>query len=85
MRPNQKDSDSLPEYEVLDRILELYLEGGQTPGQIAAAGFPLAEVQRIVRLVEGSEFKRRQSPTGLKVSSCLLGTDRALPITNRFR
>lgn len=85
LRPKQKDSDSLPEYEVLDRILELYLEGGQTPGQIAAAGFPLAEVQRIVRLVEGSEFKRRQSPTGLKVSSCLLGTDRALPITNRFR
>jgi NAD+ synthase (glutamine-hydrolysing) len=81
LRPDQKDTDSLPPYEVLDPILEAYVERYETPEQIAKAnGFPLALVQQVVRLVERSEYKRQQAAPVLKVTSKSFGMGRRFPI-----
>jgi NAD+ synthetase len=81
LRPDQKDTDSLPPYEVLDPILEAYVERYETPEQIAQAhGFPLELVQQVVRLVERSEYKRQQAAPVLKVTSKSFGMGRRFPI-----
>ena len=85
LRPNQKDSDSLPPYEVLDPILTAYVEEDKSIEQIIAADFPEADVKRAARLVDASEYKRRQSPPGIKITLRAFGRDRRLPITNRFK
>ncbi len=84
LRPNQKDSDSLPEYDVLDQILAAYIEHDYSTAEIIAQGFDEATVRRVIRLVDRNEYKRRQSPPGLKVTTKAFGKDRRLPITNRY-
>ena len=84
LRPDQKDSDSLPDYETLDAILRLYLEERLSPAEIVARGFEEAVVNRVVRLVRISEFKRKQSPFGLRLSTSLFGCDYCMPCTDRF-
>lgn len=84
LRPNQRDEDSLPPYPVLDAILAAYIEGLRSPGEIAKLGFDPRTVERVIRLVDGSEYKRRQSPPGVKITPRAFGRDRRLPITNRW-
>jgi len=84
LRPNQKDSDSLPPYEVLDPILKLYVEDDRSVAQIIALGHDEATVELTARLVDRSEYKRRQAPPGIKITTRAFGRDRRLPITNRF-
>jgi NAD+ synthase (glutamine-hydrolysing) len=85
LRPDQKDTDSLPPYEVLDPILHAYVEEDRAPAEIAALGFDEALVRRVCRMVDASEYKRRQAPPGVKITPRAFGRDRRLPITNRFR
>ncbi|MEV7925493.1 NAD+ synthase [Kitasatospora sp. NPDC088779] len=85
LRPDQKDSDSLPDYDLLDSVLARYIEGDEGRDAIVAAGFDPAVVDRVVRLVDTAEYKRRQYPPGPKVSVKNFGRDRRLPITNRWR
>ncbi|MBN1151884.1 MAG: NAD+ synthase [Dehalococcoidia bacterium] len=84
LRPNQKDSDSLPPYEVLDPILKLYVEDDRSVAQIIALGHDAETVERTARLVDRSEYKRRQAPPGIKITTRAFGRDRRLPITNSF-
>ncbi len=81
LRPDQKDSDSLPPYEVLDPILEAYVENNASIAQIIAMGFEEATVKRVAGLVRRSEYKRRQAPPGPKVTRCAFGRERRYPIT----
>jgi len=85
LRPEQKDIDSLPPYEVLDPILTAYVEEDKGIEQIIAMGIDEQAVKRAARLVDGSEYKRRQSPPGVKITPRAFGRDRRLPITNRFK
>ncbi len=85
LRPDQRDDQSLPAYEVLDPILEAYVEDDRSIDEIVAMGFDPAVVQRIVRLVDLAEYKRRQTPPGARVSIRAFGKDRRLPITNLYR
>lgn len=85
LRPGQVDTDSLPDYDLLDTVLDLYVEGDQGRDAIVAQGFDPAVVDRIVRLVDTAEYKRRQYPPGPKISRKGFGRDRRLPITNRWR
>lgn len=85
LRPDQLDSDSLPPYEVLDAILERYIEGDSSLKRIVADGFDAITVERVADMVDGNEYKRRQSAPGVKITTKGLGRDRRLPITNRFR
>jgi NAD+ synthase (glutamine-hydrolysing) len=85
LRPDQRDEDSLPPYEVLDRILEGYVELDRSREQLIAQGLPEADVDRTVRLVDLAEYKRRQAPPGIKISARAFGRDRRMPITNRYR
>ena len=85
LRPDQKDQDSLPPYEVLDGILQRYMEDDQSIEQIIAAGFAPADVERVTRLIKVNEYKRRQSPVGIRVTHRSFGKDWRYPITNRFR
>ncbi|MFG3493829.1 NAD+ synthase [Streptomyces sp. NPDC047928] len=85
LRPGQVDTDSLPDYDVLDRILELYVDRDQGKDAIVAAGFDVELVARTLRLVDTAEYKRRQYPPGTKISAKGFGKDRRLPITNRWR
>ena len=85
LRPDQKDEDSLPPYEVLDRILEGYVEEDLGRDQLVARGLPAADVERVIRLVDRAEYKRRQQPPGIKVTTRAFGRDRRMPITNRYR
>ncbi|TAK23383.1 MAG: NAD+ synthase [Chloroflexota bacterium] len=85
LRPNQRDSDSLPPYEVLDPILEAYVERDLSVDEIVDAGFSPDVVRRVARLVDFAEYKRRQAPPGVKVTSRAFGRDRRLPITNGYR
>ena len=81
LRPDQKDSDSLPPYEVLDAILEDYVEESHTAEQIASdRGFDIALVRRVIRMVERSEYKRQQAAPGLKISAKAFGYGRRFPI-----
>jgi len=84
LRHNQRDTDDLPEYAVLDPILKLYVEEGKSPEEIAEAGHPKETVDRVVRLVEKSEFKRRQAPVGLRVTTKAFGTGRRFPIARKL-
>jgi NAD+ synthase (glutamine-hydrolysing) len=85
LRANQLDSDSLPPYEVLDPILQAYVEGDRSPEEIVAEGFPAGVVQRVVEMVDRAEYKRRQAPPGVKITRRAFGRDRRPPITNRYR
>jgi NAD+ synthase (glutamine-hydrolysing) len=84
LRPNQQDTDSLPPYEVLDPILHAYVEESWSPAEILAAGFEPEAVRRVVQMIDRSEYKRRQSPPGVKVTPRAFGKDWRLPITNGF-
>ncbi|MFF2012461.1 NAD+ synthase [Streptomyces sp. NPDC058195] len=85
LRPGQVDTDSLPDYEVLDRILELYVDRDQGLAEIVEAGFDPVLVAKTLRMVDTAEYKRRQYPPGTKISPKGFGKDRRLPITNRWR
>jgi NAD+ synthase (glutamine-hydrolysing) len=84
LRPDQKDSDSLPEYELLDQLLTRYVDGDQGSAALIAAGFDSALVMRVIAMVDKAEYKRRQYPPGTKVSSRAFGKDRRLPMTSRW-
>ena len=85
LRPGQKDSDSIPEYEILDQILELYIDKGGDASAIIKAGHEKSLVERIIQLVDRAEYKRRQYPPGPKVTPIAFGKDRRLPMTSRWR
>ncbi len=84
LRPDQRDSDTLPPYEVLDPILKLYIEEDLSLDQIVKKGFSRALVKKIISLVDASEYKRRQAAIGIKITPKAFGKDRRMPITNRF-
>jgi NAD+ synthase (glutamine-hydrolysing) len=85
LRPDQRDSDTLPAYETLDPILASYVEDDRSIRQMIAMGFDERMVRRIVAMVDRSEYKRRQAPPGIKITHRAFGKDWRLPITNRFR
>lgn len=85
LRPNQKDEDSLPPYPVLDPILQAYVEEDKGVEEIAKMGFKESLIQEVIRMVDRNEYKRRQSPPGVKITHRALGKDRRLPVTNKYR
>jgi NAD+ synthase (glutamine-hydrolysing) len=85
LRPGQKDTDSLPPYEVLDPIIEAYVEGDRSPEDIVAEGADPDLVERIVTMIDRAEYKRRQAAPGIKITPKAFGRDRRMPITNRYR
>jgi NAD+ synthase (glutamine-hydrolysing) len=85
LKPGQQDSDSLPPYDLLDAILEAYVEEDQGREQLIRRGMPADVVDRVIRMVDRAEYKRRQAPPGIKISPRAFGRDRRLPITNRFK
>jgi NAD+ synthase (glutamine-hydrolysing) len=85
LRADQRDEDSLPPYELLDRILHGYVELHLGREQLIAQGLPAGDVERVIRLVDLAEYKRRQAPPGIKVTERAFGRDRRMPITNRYR
>jgi NAD+ synthase (glutamine-hydrolysing) len=85
LRPDQTDQDSLPAYEVLDDILERFMENDESPAHIVQSGHALADVEKVTRLIRINEYKRRQSPVGIRVTHRSFGKDWRYPITNRFR
>ena len=84
LRPDQKDSDSLPPYSVLDDILFRYIELDMTASEIVESGIDEDLVRRVARMVDRNEYKRRQAAPGVKITLKAFGRDRRLPITNRF-
>ncbi len=85
LRPDQKDVDSLPDYAILDPILERYIELDQSPGEIIAAGFEPEVVYRVARMVDVNEYKRRQAPPGVRITKRAFGRDRRYPITSGYK
>jgi NAD+ synthase (glutamine-hydrolysing) len=85
LRPDQKDTDTLPPYEVLDPILKAYVEDDLSVEEITALGFQENLVKRVIRMVDLNEYKRRQAPPGIKITSRAFGKDRRFPITNLYR
>jgi NAD+ synthase (glutamine-hydrolysing) len=85
LRPDQTDQDSLPPYEVLDAILQRYMEDDQGIDEIVAAGFAPADVERVTRLIKINEYKRRQAPVGIRITHRAFGRDWRYPITSKFR
>src|SRR5438105_1637218 len=85
LRPDQKDIDSLPPYDILDPILQAYAEEDRSLEEMLAMGFDRETVERVMRLVDTSEYKRRQAPPGVKITTRAFGRDRRLPITNKYR
>ncbi len=85
LRPGQKDTDALPPYEILDPILKAYAEDDRSFEEILAMGFERKTVEQVMRMVDYSEYKRRQAPPGVKITTRAFGRDRRLPITNRYR
>jgi NAD+ synthase (glutamine-hydrolysing) len=85
LRPDQKDSDSLPEYEILDKVLKAYVDGDLGRDALIAAGFDKELVMRVIAMVDRAEYKRRQYPPGTKVSQRAFGKDRRLPMTSSWR
>jgi NAD+ synthase (glutamine-hydrolysing) len=85
LKPDQKDSDSLPDYDLLDKILKGYIEKNKSAKQLIESGLSRDEVLRVIRMVDFNEYKRRQSPPGVKITPKAFGKDRRLPITNRYR
>jgi NAD+ synthase (glutamine-hydrolysing) len=84
LRPDQKDTDSLPSYDLLDKVLARYVEGDKGLEELGGLGLSMKEVRRVVQLVDTSEYKRRQGPPGIKITPKAFGRDRRLPITNRY-
>ncbi|WP_178861591.1 NAD+ synthase [Thiomicrorhabdus cannonii] len=84
LRPDQVDQDSLPEYDVLDAIIKAYVKDDKTPQQIAAMGIDETEVRRVIRMIDRSEYKRRQAAPGIKITHRAFGRDRRYPITSRY-
>ena len=84
LKPGQRDVDSLPPYEILDPILEAYIEEDKGVGEIVGSGFEEDDVRRVMKLVDAAEYKRRQAPIGIKVTSRAFGRDRRMPMTNRY-
>ena len=85
LAPDQKDTDSLPDYNILDPIIEMYVEKDMSPNDIISKGFDEDEVRRILRLIDLNEYKRRQVPIGIKISDRNFGKDRRYPITNGWK
>jgi len=85
LRPGQKDSDCLPDYDLLDKILKGYVEEDKSAQQLTDAGLPQDVVHNVIRMVDRNEYKRRLSPPGVKITPKAFGRDRRLPITNRYR
>jgi NAD+ synthase (glutamine-hydrolysing) len=85
LRPDQRDEDSLPPYDVLDRIIEGYVEADLDREGLVARGLPAEDVDRVLRLIDLAEYKRRQNPPGIKITTRAFGRDRRMPITNRYR
>lgn len=85
LRPDQKDIDSLPPYSLLDKVLSRYIEGDQGLDKLKGIGLPVKEVKKIIKLVDASEYKRRQGPPGIKITPKAFGKDRRLPITNCYK
>jgi NAD+ synthase (glutamine-hydrolysing) len=85
LRPNQKDVDSLPPYEVLDPLIHAYVEEDKSIEEIVGLGLDRAMVDRVVRMIDRNEYKRRQAPPGIKITPKAFGKDRRLPITNKYR
>ncbi|HVX20722.1 MAG TPA: NAD+ synthase [Acidimicrobiales bacterium] len=85
LRPGQRDDQSLPPYDLLDPVLQAYVERDRTAADLVADGFDPAVVDRVVRLVDGAEYKRRQMPPGVRITTKAFGKDRRMPITNRYR
>jgi NAD+ synthase (glutamine-hydrolysing) len=84
LRPDQKDSDSLPDYDLLDRILKGYVEEDRSVAQLVEQGLSEDLVEKVVRMVDRNEYKRRLSPPGIRITPKAFGKDRRLPITNRY-
>jgi NAD+ synthase (glutamine-hydrolysing) len=84
LRPNQKDTDSLPPYDVLDRVLESYVEEDRSPQDLVAEGFDAEIAHRVAQMVDLAEYKRRQAPPGVKITPKAFGRDRRVPITNAY-
>ncbi len=85
LRPNQKDSDTLPAYDILDPILKAYIEEDKELEKIVSLGFDKGTVSKALKMVDASEYKRRQSPPGIKITPKAFGRDRRMPITNKYR
>ncbi len=85
LRPDQTDQDSLPEYDVLDAIIEHYMENDRSPAELVAMGFEQADVDKVVRLIRINEYKRRQAPVGIRVTHRSFGKDWRYPITSKWR
>jgi NAD+ synthase (glutamine-hydrolysing) len=85
LRPDQTDQDSLPPYDQLDGIVQMYMEDDRRIEEIVAAGFPRQAVDKVVRLMRISEYKRRQAPVGIRVTHRAFGRDWRYPITSKFR
>ncbi len=85
LRPNQRDDDNLPPYSLLDPILEAYIEQDKSLNSIEELGFSREDISKVVSLVDTSEYKRRQSPPGIKITSRSFGRDRRMPIANRYK
>ena len=85
LAPDQKDTDSLPDYDVLDPIIEMYVEKDLSPEEIISEGYDESEVRRILALIDFNEYKRRQVPLGIKISDRNFGKDRRYPITNKWK
>lgn len=85
LRPDQKDADSLPDYDTLDAILEAYIEEDAGREQLELAGLPEEAIRRVFAMVDRAEYKRRQAPPGVKITPRAFGRDRRMPITNAYR
>ncbi|MGE5293535.1 MAG: NAD+ synthase [Solirubrobacterales bacterium] len=85
LRPNQKDTDSLPDYDLLDRIITGYVEEDMSARELVESGLPAETVERVIRMIDRNEYKRRQSAPGVRITAKAFGKDRRLPITNRYR
>ncbi|MDP2913251.1 MAG: NAD(+) synthase, partial [Candidatus Omnitrophota bacterium] len=84
LKPDQKDSDTLPPYEILDKILKAYIEDDRGLKEIVSMGFDREAAEKVLRMVDRSEYKRRQAPPGIKITPKAFGKDRRMPITNRY-
>ncbi len=85
LKPDQKDTDTLPPYETLDPILKAYVEEDEDPAKIIRAGYDPETVNRVIKMVDMSEYKRRQSPPGIRITPKAFGKDRRVPITNKYK
>ena len=84
LRPDQKDTDSLPPYDVLDPVIEAYVEDDLSVDEMVAKGFDRALVHRVIGMIDHAEYKRRQAAPGVKITPKAFGRDRRMPITNRY-